>query len=174
MVTFSHGDLTAPTIRSRPSGVRPRPQWFSRPSVTPAFSAASAHSPRASMHHLYPSSSVYPSTGGSTPLFAMSLLKLPLVPQVPVFTRMVGMPNLAAISIWFFVSSTFFFRLSASGVRNVWWVDRPMRQRPLTNACRFSRVMRAWSGASPIWRRRISTPSNPVSAARSMQTPTSR
>ena len=107
-------------------------------------------------------------------MLAISLLKLPLVPQVPVFTRMVGMPSLAAISIWFLVSSTFRFRLSASGVRNVWWVDRPIRHRPLTNACRLSLVSSAGSGVSPIWRRRISTPSNPASAARSMHRPTSR
>ena len=92
IVTRSQGESMASTILSTPSGVRPRPQWFSRPSVTPHFSAVLRHAVSPSITHLKPSSSVNPGCGGSIPRFFISSSKFLLVRHVPVLTRIVGMP----------------------------------------------------------------------------------
>ena len=58
MTAFSQGELTDLTMRLTPSGVVPRPQWFSSPSITPYFSAAGSSFSIDSMTQGYASSSV--------------------------------------------------------------------------------------------------------------------
>ena len=74
-VALSNFKFTPSTIRNTPSGVSPRPQWFSSPMTTPHSSAFFTHWPKASITHLKPSSSVYPGRRGSTPRFFINSSK---------------------------------------------------------------------------------------------------
>ena len=114
-VIWSQGDLIASTIRITPPAVRPRPQWFSRPRTTPQASARGRSFSIDEIAQPNACSSVWPSIGGSIPFLAMKSSNDLTVPHRPVLIRIVGIPRLAASSIWYIVFWTLVRRRSASG-----------------------------------------------------------
>ena len=91
------------------------PQWFSSASITPAFSAAGRQASMHSMHQAKASSSVWPGSGGSSPLTFIRSSNEAMLFQRPELSRMQGIPKRLARSMQCFVWSTSFWRAAGSG-----------------------------------------------------------
>ena len=111
-----------------------RPQWFSRASITPSFSAVGRQASIDFTHQSIASSCVWPGSGGSSPFTFMRSSKDWMVFHRPELSRTHGIPSCAASSRQCFVWSTCFWRSAGSGCTKSWWIESMGSERPARKA----------------------------------------